>query len=88
MSPWDGNEVAGPVRQATSLLADRAQSECARSMRTVEADPLHRPAGVCKSDERERDRPRSRAVLAQRAREDGARRTRAVALNLGLSRGV
>lgn len=30
----------------SAVLADRAQSECARSMRAIEADPPHRPAGV------------------------------------------
>jgi hypothetical protein len=47
MKRWDGSKVAGPVRRATPVPANRAQSECARSMRAVEADPPHRPAGVC-----------------------------------------
>ena len=39
MRRWDGSKVAGPVSRATSVLADRAQSECARSMRAVRGRP-------------------------------------------------
>jgi hypothetical protein len=48
MRQWDGSEVAGPVSRSASVLADRARSECARSMRAIEADSPHHPAGVCK----------------------------------------
>ena len=58
MSRWGGNEVAGPVSRAASVLADRARSECARSMRAIEADPPHRPAVVVKGEiNKERGRP-------------------------------